>query len=600
MNPICIRLVGAASRRHRDLYIRSGYVAVLAATLLFGLLAMTSSGRFSLRELAAGSAGVFTFVAVLQLFFICVLTPVFMAGASSKEANPRTWDILLTTPLSPLQIVLGNLFGRLFFIVALLVGALPIMIVTQFFGGVPLNTILLTQLVAITLALAVASAAIGMSVTRTAGRKAAVSFFVITVLYLLITYAIDKSIRAPIPLGLNAYSTTILTPLNPFLVLEALLQPAGYVVPETSTLPWPLGWIMIHPVAGWAWLTVIISMIVITWSSLQVRKLGDRSSRESLWSRMLQQELGDREAHAVTGNPISWRERVTRHRNIGSLLGRWGFVALFSLAFIILSALFLTSTFSGDVYRSAVLYLVVGELLIVTFSSISLSASAIAKEREDGSLDLLLTTSITPKLYLGGKMRGLVLHLLPMALVPCLTMMAVGLIVLVAPEISVVSDVLVQPAYADLKATNFQVPLALYSSAILFPIVFIPYISFCMTLGLLWSVRSKGTIGAIVMTLILVFIITGGLGMCVLPVQGVGFLGAFFSTLSPVSSVFSTLVASDLIHPSVQSNGILSANVALGITSIGAGLLWSLASFGLLRSMTSSFVVTVRRLAGTV
>ncbi len=600
MNPICIRLVGAASRRHRDLYIRSGYVAVLAATLLFGLLAMTSSGRFSLRELAAGSAGVFTFVAVLQLFFICVLTPVFMAGAISKEANPRTWDILLTTPLSPLQIVLGNLFGRLFFIVALLVGALPIMIVTQFFGGVPLNTILLTQLVAITLALAVASAAIGMSVTRTAGRKAAVSFFVITVLYLLITYAIDKSIRAPIPLGLNAYSTTILTPLNPFLVLEALLQPAGYVVPETSTLPWPLGWIMIHPVAGWAWLTVIISMIVITWSSLQVRKLGDRSSRESLWSRMLQQELGDREAHAVTGNPISWRERVTRHRNIGSLLGRWGFVALFSLAFIILSALFLTSTFSGDVYRSAVLYLVVGELLIVTFSSISLSASAIAKEREDGSLDLLLTTSITPKLYLGGKMRGLVLHLLPMALVPCLTMMAVGLIVLVAPEISVVSDVLVQPAYADLKATNFQVPLALYSSAILFPIVFIPYISFCMTLGLLWSVRSKGTIGAIVMTLILVFIITGGLGMCVLPVQGVGFLGAFFSTLSPVSSVFSTLVASDLIHPSVQSNGILSANVALGITSIGAGLLWSLASFGLLRSMTSSFVVTVRRLAGTV
>ena len=251
-------------------------------------------------------------------------------------------------------------------------------------------------------------------------------------------------------------------------------------------------------------------------------------------------------------------------------------------------------------YRSAVLYLVVGELLIVTFSSISLSASAIAKEREDGSLDLLLTTSITPKLYLGGKMRGLVLHLLPMALVPCLTMMAVGLIVLVAPEISVVSDVLVQPAYADLKATNFQVPLALYSSAILFPIVFIPYISFCMTLGLLWSVRSKGTIGAIVMTLILVFIITGGLGMCVLPVQGVGFLGAFFSTLSPVSSVFSTLVASDLIHPSVQSNGILSANVALGITSIGAGLLWSLASLGLLRSMTSSFVVTVRRLAGTV
>ena len=598
MNPICIRLVGAASSRHRDLYIRSGFVAILATVLLLGLLGMTSSSNFSLRDLAAGSAGVFSFLAVIQLIFICLLTPIFMAGAISKEANPKTWDILLTTPMSPLQIVLGNLFGRLFFIAALLFGALPLMVVTQFFGGVPLYTIVLTQLVAITLALVIASAAIGMSVTRTAGRKAAVSFFVITVLYLLVTYAIDQAIREPIVSGASATWTTEVTPMNPFLVLEVLLQPSGYVVQESNSLFWPYGWMMTHPVAGWCWFTVVMSVAIVTWSSLQVRKLGDRSSTEPFWKRLTGSTINERQAHPVSGNPISWRERVTRHRNIGSLLGRWGFVALFGITFITLTAIFLTNSMTGDSYRNSVLILVIGELIIVTFAAISLSASAIAKEREDGSLDLLLTTSITPKLYLGGKMKGLVFHLLPMVLVPCITLMIVGLIVVLNPSNSVVADTVVQyTAVSDVKAATFLVPLVLFVPALLFPVVFIPYIAFCMTLGLLWSMRSKGTIGAIITTLILVSIVTGGLSMCLIPVQNVDVLGAVISSMSPVTNVFAMLTPAQSLPADLQE-GIMAANIRLGIAMLISGVAWSLISFGLLRSMSASFVTTVRRLAG--
>ena len=592
LNPLCIRIVGAASRRRRDVYIRSGYVAILAAVLLIGLLSMTSSGRFSLRDLAAGSAGVFTFLAVIQLLLICVLTPVFMAGAISKEANPRTWDILLSTPLSPLQIILGNLFGRLFFILALLIGALPLMIVTQFFGGVPLETILLSQLVAIALALIVASAAVGLSVTRTAGRKAAVSFFVITVLYLLITYTIDGAIRVPLAAGSTSSWTTILTPLNPFLVLEALLQPSGYSIPETSPLLWPLGWLVTHPVAGWSWITILGSISIVTWASLQVRKLGDRSLKEPFWKRLTKYDSSDREPHAVSGNPIAWRERVTRHRNIGSILGCWGFVSIFGLAFVILLSLYLTDSMSGDSFRDFTQFLVIGELLIVTFSAISLSASSIAKEREDGSLDLLLTTSVTPKMYLGGKMRGLVMHLLPMVLVPCITMMIVGLIVILNPEGAVVSD-----ALSGTKSGESLPPLALFVPAILFPIIFIPYIAFCMTLGLLWSMRSKGTIGAIITTLILVFVVTGGLSVCLFPVQEILIFGVGLSSLSPLSWVFAILSSTETL-PTLLEEGVQTANINMGIASIVAGSIWSLVTLGLLRSMSASFVTTVRRLAG--
>jgi hypothetical protein len=451
---------------------------------------------------------------------------------------------------------------------------------------------LLTQLVAISLALIVAAAAIGMSVTRTAGRKAAVNFFIVTVLYLLLTYVVDHAIRVPVILGASSTWTTYLTPLNPFLVLEALLQPAGYVVPESSSLPWPFGWLVTHPVAGWVWLTVILSVSVVTWSSIQVRKLGDRSSRESFWKKLFQPDLSDRQPNTVSGNPISWRERVTRHRNIGSLIGRWGFVVLFGLPFLIVTALFFTKTMSGDAYRDVSLYMIVGEVLIIVFTSISLSASAIAKEREDGSLDLLLTTAITPKLYLGGKMKGLVLHLLPMVLVPCFSMMLIGLVVLVHPEGAVVSDL-----WDVAKFGSSQPPLALFIPALLFPIIFIPYITFCMTLGLLWSMRSKGSISAIVTTLVLVLVVTGGLSVCLLPVQGIHLLGIGFSSLSPLSTIFVTLSPVQTL-PKILGEGILAANVNMGIAIFIAGCVWSLVSYGLLRSMASSFVVTVRRLAG--
>lgn len=594
LNPICLRLIGTASRRKRDLYIRASYLAILSSVLFFGLLAITATGRFSLRELAAGSANVFVYLCVLQMGLICLLTPIFMAGAITKEANPKTWNILLTTPLSPLQIVLGNIFGRLFFIMALLLGALPLMVVTQFFGGVALDTILHTQLVAFCLALFIASAAVTMSVTRTAGRKAAVSFFVITIAYLLATYAIDSQLRTPVLVGSNATWTTFLTPFNPFLVLEALLSPSQYVTPEVSSRPWLIGWITTHPVAGWCWLTTCSSAIAIVWSSLQVRKLGQTPIKSNWLKQLFTANGSERKSRVVTGNPIAWRERVTRHRNLGGVLSRWGFVSICILALIVLVTLYAAGGITPSEFRGSVLALVCGELLIVTFSAIAVSASTIAKEREDGSLDLLLTTSITPTTYLHGKVRGLVMHLLPIVLVPCITMIAVGILVLIEPSSATVGT---KEFARGGSVASIDIPVALFAPALLTPFVVIPYIAFCLTLGLLWSMRSQGSIGAIVSTLILVFVVTGGLGICLVPSSNMGFIGGLFASLSPINNSFAILTPERTL-PDLIKGGIGPANISLGICSIAAGFFWMGISYGLLRSMASSFVVTVRRLAG--
>ena len=592
LNPIAIRLVGTASRRNRDFFIRTGFVTLLAIILLFGLFGVLATGRLSLRDLAAGSAQIFTFLAVAELLLICLLTPIFMAGAISKEAQPRTWDIMLTTPLSALQIILGNVLGRLFFVATLLLSALPLMAITQFFGGVRGETILLTQLISFCLAMLIGSCAIATSVTRTAGRKAVITFFVVTVCYLGITWAIDQAIRLPVSAGTIDSWTTVLTPLNPLLVLEALLSPTSYVIPATSELSWPLGYALTNPVAAWCWFTVILSFIIILWASLQVRKLGDRSKQRSAILSRTMATL--HKPKLVRGNPIAWRERVTRHRNMSSIFGRWGFLAIGLLTIIVTTTLFFTKYWDADIYRAVIGITIGAEIIIVILSAIYVSASSITKEREDGSLDLLLTTSMTPRTYLVGKVRGIVIHLLPMALTPCISMFIVGFAALFGGEHAFVSDIPI-----GMQAGEINIPLALWAPAMLLPLVLIPFLAFCVTLGLQWSLRSKGSIGAVASTLLMMLVISFGLGICVTPAGSMGFAGAFIASLSPIPYVAVITYPASGILPSLIGNGVSQTSIALSISAPIAGVIWILASWGLLRSVASSFVMTVRRLAGT-
>src|SRR5258708_11408845 len=53
-------------------------------------------------------------------------------------------------------------------------------------------------------------------------------------------------------------------------------------------------------------------------------------------------------------------------------------------------------------------------LLILTQSA----ASTVTREKEDGTLDLLLSTPITSRYYIWGKLRGLVAFVLPLVAIP--------------------------------------------------------------------------------------------------------------------------------------------------------------------------------------
>jgi len=226
-NPVAVRIVQNGSRRTRHLYVRAGYLAVLVLVLLWSLLTI-GAGSLDYRVLASQAAASFTYVAYLQIALITILTPVFMAGAIAQEAGPRTWDVLLSTPLSGGQIVLGNLFGRLFFVLSLLFCSLPLFALTQFFGGVPGGAIFAGYAISACAALFVGAVAVALATSRIAGRRAVFAFYVSVVSYVALTAAVDAGLRSG---GLGAAGgsgVTWMTAMNPFLAMRSLLEPNGY------------------------------------------------------------------------------------------------------------------------------------------------------------------------------------------------------------------------------------------------------------------------------------------------------------------------------------------------------------------------------------
>src|SRR6185437_6007208 len=76
-----------------------------------------------------------------------------------------------------------------------------------------------------------------------------------------------------------------------------------------------------------------------------------------------------------------------------------------------------------DQTRSFLLGAVTVEFAVILLIITNAAASTVTREKEDGSLDLLLTTPITSRYYIWGKLRGLVSYVLPLVAVPVLSVM---------------------------------------------------------------------------------------------------------------------------------------------------------------------------------
>ncbi len=595
-NPIAIRIVSGGSKRARHLLLRSGYLALMIAILLLGLL----GGESTVKQLATRGANAFSVVSFGQVGLICILTPIFMAGAIVQEASPRTWDILLTTPLGNLQIVLGNLFGRLFFILALLLSTLPLFALTQLFGGVPGESIFTSYAIAAASALIVATTAVTLSVTRSAGKRAVFVFYAAVVMYLFATYAADLYARTKVPIGIGsgATNTTLFTATNPFLALESVLNSNTYSPYAPSAVPVAiLGPVYTAPATTFCLLCVALSLLMIVWSTLRLRVIGTRGPRVAWWRTLLgsgPSAGGTRASRRVGANPIAWREQMLRSQSVGGLVGRWVFLGLGACFGVVLCALHHTGLITSADMQLALLGVVGAEVMVVLLTPVSLSATAVSREREDGTLDILLTTPIQPGPYLAGKLRGIVQFLIPMLLVPFVTLGAVGLYT-AAGGFGAEQGVAIQ---RTLGTGSITLPMMLPEGALLVLLDLVAATSFAIMVGLQWSLRTKGTIGSVMSAVGVIGLLGLVLGVCAAALGGsIPYVGAAMAGVSPMNMLFATVTPADSISESMGDLGAARTSLAIGTLAACAG--YGTACFAMHSAMKKGFMMTVRRLAGT-
>lgn len=580
-NPIVLRVIKGGSRRLPHLWARTAYLLVLLLVVLFSVLS-GGGGNQSLNELAKSSTQVFTFVSLLQLAMMCLLAPVFTAGAISQEKDTETFNVLLTTPLTNAQIVLGSLCSRLFFVIALLLSGLPIFCITMLFGGVTSHQIFLSFGIAGCTAVVTGSLAILISVIRVGTRGTIFSFYMGIAMFLVAGFALGMWPRTFVPESVipgTSEGMSWLAPLHPFLALAVALNLTH--APDPSTIghySWPLQAAVRSPHATYMVLTLLVSVLMVAFATLFVRR-GVKQGEMSAVARWLRfkPKAGSgelrRRARRVWSNPVAWREAVTRASAASSSLVRYSYVLGGIAAGILLIYAHITKQFiSVGEARAWLSSIVLVEFVTVVLMATNTAATAITREREAETMELLLVTPLTSRYIIWGKLRGLVSFTLPLLAVPAATVLAVALI--------------------DLARGNIT-PMAHLISALLLPPLMVVYSAFVCLLGLQMSLKSKRSVQAVLSSMGIVVVVGFGLLLCVFPL--LNSRGPLLGLMSPLTFVAAIYM---VLNPDAVTGSGMDITSAEIVLAVGTGislLIYGAIVAGMYKSMVTNFDMIVRK-----
>lgn len=626
-NPQVVRIVQGGSRRTQHALVRMGYLGALIALVTIGMLSAGGlGGAVDLNDLAKAGSQVFRIISYGQVVLVCLLAPIFMAGAIASEQSGKTYNILLTTPLSNLQIVLGSLLGRLFFILTLLLSGLPLFAVMLVFGGVPVSSIFVAFAVAGLTALFVGAVAVVLSVMRAGGRKAVFVFVITIAAYLVVVGALDMVLLRN--LGATRGHTTVLTPLHPLLVLQATINRANYTTPgpeEVAAYPALVRFYLGKPFAAFAVLTSVSSLLMVLFCSLWVRRIGAGDSKAMIWlkGKLRMAEAGaarTRRARKLgNGNPIAWREANTRGKLAGGILARYGFVVLGLLGLGLLLYYYHTdaywtqgqqnatpSAFVGkgpiEWFHPALMTLLIAEVVVIALVALYMSAGSVSKEREDGTLDIMLTTPITPRYYVWGKLRGLVRFLSVMIALPVVTLLIVSAYSFVGGLLDWPQAVFRHASsgggYYGSGGTVSYVPLAIPEAGILLLFMLLPFVALCVGIGMFWSLKAKGVLGAVVPSVAII-----GAGALVLALCGLSasknimLVGPVLNAFSPSTNIIMLVNPYEYVEQFDAEPALGRITLYIGALAVCGG--YATIVWAMIAAMVRGFDHTVRRLSGT-
>jgi len=590
-NPILVRVVQGMSRRPRHMWLRLGYLVVLLSVVLVGLLSGGTSQK-SLATLAKGASTTFTFASITQLLLMCFLSPVFTAGAITQERDAQTFNILISTPLSNAQIVIGSLLSRLFFVIVLLLAGLPIFFTTMIYGGVTAGQIVRSFGITGATAILTGSLAITISMIRVGTRKTIFSFFLAIGLYLCVIYAMGqwwsatKVSAAPITPGTGAQMSW-LAAFHPFLALDVALNRVE--APDISLVGeyGPLGkYFVAYPPTVYVLMTLVISVMLVVVSMFFVRRCtrqGELSLLDRIVARFRPARNGGertRKPRAVWANPVAWREAMTRASGSSAGATRTVVIAAGLIGALVLLAYYLKeSSLTVDQARMWLAGVVAVEFAVALLIATNTAATALTREKESQTIDLMLATPLTSRYIIWGKLRGLVSFVVPLIAVPVVSLL-----------IFAVCDLIRSPAQR----------VVYIETAVWIAVLLVVFSAYACMLGLHFSLKNKKTVRAVIIAVGVMLVINlGAFLFWEAVVERAGVSGAALAPATPFTAILILIDPLRLFDsPADLASHAISVRFTAAIGSLIFIVVHGLIVYAWYKSMVRNFDMVIRKQSG--
>lgn len=204
-NPVYKREMTVSSRSIRVPVIMMVFNSVLALVALLNMYSMTSQVRVTAEISYASFLDLYVFVAAIEFLMLVFIMPALTSGSISGERERQTLNLMLSTQMTPFQIVIGKLMSSMVNMALLVVSSFPVVSLVFVYGGIRITDLMLLLL--LYLAVALLSAGLGLCFSAVCRRSTVATAISYGFLVFLIagTYAVNYFIWSMAQMGAASY-----------------------------------------------------------------------------------------------------------------------------------------------------------------------------------------------------------------------------------------------------------------------------------------------------------------------------------------------------------------------------------------------------------
>lgn len=269
LNPIVKKDLQVTARSMRLSWGLFAYEAMLTLAFLLSLAVIQANSEsiYSSGNIYGSMVYLFPVLAIVQVCIVALIVPIITASSISGEKERQTFDIMLTTCMSPFSIVLGKVISSVLHILFYVAGSLPIMALSFVVGGMSWSNLFYFLLTIILLS--VFSGSIGIFCSSFC-RKSIVAVVMSFVFYFLIygMSFLPLLVKLIISDGENAGEAMLFLLFNPMVFYEefflqimtgeSLLGPEDYAFTKSD-----VGLLTYYLAHGRSWMFVSAACILI-------------------------------------------------------------------------------------------------------------------------------------------------------------------------------------------------------------------------------------------------------------------------------------------------------------------------------------------------